>query len=211
MRQLVLELLSPFFNFSPIHHCRGQPARPHRSGHQVQHTLLPSDPILRGWIVQVFHVTMPSGTVRGTVTIQDRQATERLPPFHVKDHEARTLLLSTQTVNALVFGQKCVPEGVPYVLITADRWQRVRQNWSLCRAGKPWKLNKSSGQLDWAAWENRYMVHNVIRDVRSHVRRAGIPLTSPLTVNALHKAFGQNHADAGRRNTSSSGGGNWHM
>jgi len=41
------------------------------------------------------------------------------------------------------------------------------------------------------------MVNNVVRDMRRHVRKAGLKLTAPLTVHTLRKSFAQNHANAG--------------
>jgi len=134
---------------------------------------------------------------RCQVTIQDRPGTDDMPPFRVKDYEARTILLPKQALEALLVWQAQAPEGVPYVLLTAARWQRVREHWQLCREGKPWRLNRQSGELKWVEWDNRHMVNNVLRDVRGHVRSAGVVTQAPLTVHTLRKSFGQNHADAG--------------
>ncbi|MHC4234475.1 MAG: tyrosine-type recombinase/integrase, partial [Planctomycetota bacterium] len=82
-------------------------------------------------------------------------------------------------------------------LLTAERWQRVREHWQLCRAGKPWKQNGKTGELERGEWENRYMANNVIRDMRVHARRADLTLTAPLTTHTLRKSFAQNHANSG--------------
>ncbi len=134
---------------------------------------------------------------KGTVTIQDRPATSATPPFTVKDHETRTLLIPRQTAEALLAWQAEAPDGVPYVLLTAERWTRVRDRWQLCRLKKPWKRVGFTDEREWVEWENRHMVNNVIRDMRSLVRQAHLELTAPLTVHTLRKSFGQNHADAG--------------
>ena len=133
----------------------------------------------------------------GAVRIQDRPASAQLPPFHVKDHEARTLLLPKQAVEALVRWQADAPESVPFVLLTAERWMNVQKKWQLCRMERPWKKSAKIGQLEWVDWENRYMVNNVGRDVRSHLRRAGIATEAPMTIHTFRKSFGQNHANAG--------------
>lgn len=119
---------------------------------------------------------------RGSVTIRSRPGSKATPPFEVKDHEARALLLPKQTLEALLAWQAEAPEGVPYVLLTADRWRSVEEKWRRIRATE---------------WQNRFMVNNVVRDMRVHVRRAGLQLTVPLTVHTLRKSFGQNHANAG--------------
>ena len=132
-----------------------------------------------------------------TITIQDRPPTADIPPFSVKDREARTLLLPRQTVEALTEWQGEAPEGVACILLTAERAKQVEKRWRLCRMGEPWKRDSNTGDLKWAEWENCYMVNNVIRDMRRHVRWAKLELTVPLTVHTLRKSFGQNHANAG--------------
>ena len=134
---------------------------------------------------------------RGAITIQNRPATRQTPPFQVKDHEARTLLLPRQALEALAEWQADAPEGVPYVLISAERWLNVREKWQLCRAKRQWKRNAKANQLEWAEWENRHMVNNVRRTVRSHFLRAGIRTTATITIHTFRKSFGQNHANAG--------------
>jgi len=133
----------------------------------------------------------------GIITIRDRPGTSDMPPFQVKDHEARALLLPRLTIEALIAWQAVAPEHVPYILLTSERWRRVQFKWSLCRAGKPWKKNTKTGRLEWAPWQNRYMVNNLIRDMRVHCRKSGLRLTAPITVHTFRKSFAQNHAENG--------------
>ena len=86
---------------------------------------------------------------------------------------------------------------MPFILLTSERWQRVKRNWDLCRTGKPWKKNAKTGELEPGDWENRFMINNVLRSMRSHVAKAGIKLTAPVTLHTLRKSFAQNHADSG--------------
>lgn len=134
---------------------------------------------------------------RCTVVIRDRQAATDTPPFHVKDHETRTLLLPGPAVDALLAWHGKAPEKVPYILVTEERWRRLRERWHLCRDHKPWKLDQKTGSLVWIDWENRYMVNNVARTIRSHARRAGVKATAPLNIHTFRKSFAQNHANAG--------------
>ena len=76
---------------------------------------------------------------RASITIQNRPGSAKMPRFCVKDHETRTLLVPTPTVDALLAWQAEASEGVPYVLLTSERWARVQEKWRLCRAGKPWR------------------------------------------------------------------------
>jgi len=134
---------------------------------------------------------------KGKVRIESRAGTQEMPPFKVKDFEARTLLLPPQAIEALRAWQSQAPPAVPYVLLTLPRWKHTQSRWQLCRTRQPWITNKQTGRLEWGDWENRYMVNNVIRDIRCHARKAGLKPTVPLTVHTLRKSFAQNHADAG--------------
>ena len=131
------------------------------------------------------------------MNIHPRKATAELLPFHVKDKEARTILISKRTLDALATWQAKQPEGVPLVLLTGKRWETVRNRWRLCRAGEPWKLDRKTGSLVFAEWQNGDLANNVRRNLRNHAHRAGIELTHPLTTHTLRKSYGQNHADAG--------------
>jgi len=115
----------------------------------------------------------------------------------VKDHETRALLLPRQTLDAVLAWQAEAPEEVPFILLTAERWKRVKRHWDLCRAGKPWKENAKTGELEWGEWENRFMINNVLRSMRSHIKKAGVKVTAKLTLHTLRKSFAQNHANGG--------------
>jgi integrase len=131
------------------------------------------------------------------VRIHSRSPSKKIPPFSVKDHESRRLLLPAKAVVASTEWEEEVADNVPFVLLTPERWKRVRKKWELCRTGRPWIRDTKNGGLKTGEWENRFMVNNVIRDMRTHVRAAGLELTAPLTVHTLRKSFGQNHADNG--------------
>ena len=54
---------------------------------------------------------------RSTMTISDRRASVKTPPFQVKDYENRTQLLTKQVIEALLAWQAChgAPETQPVV------------------------------------------------------------------------------------------------
>ena len=105
-----------------------------------------------------------------------------MPPFSIKDHEERRIPLPPHTIDLLTQWQTEAPEGVPFVLLTADRYGRVKENWhEIRKAGLPWK--------------NRYVINNVLRNFKSHVKRAGIKPIGKFTVHTLRKCAGQNWAD----------------
>ena len=104
--------------------------------------------------------------------IQDRDGTADLPPFHVKDHEDRDILLPRHGLKLLRFWLKARPEGSPLILLTPERYNRVRRRWDEYLAtGKP--------------WGNDYMVNNVVRNVQVHATLADLKLEGSLTVHCF--------------------------
>jgi integrase len=119
---------------------------------------------------------------KGRLLISDREGTADVPPFHVKDHEARRIPLPAHTIDWLTALHAAGPEGTPYVLLDKERYEHIRSKWHLLqKEGKPWR--------------NRYMINNVLRDFRSHYKRAGIKPVGKLTIHTLRKSCGQNWAD----------------
>jgi integrase len=118
----------------------------------------------------------------GKLIIADREGTVSTPPFHVKDHEARSIPLPAHTIDFLTQLQSQATEGIPYILLEKERYERVKSKWQeLRKERKPWL--------------NRYMVNNVLRDFKSHCKRAGIKPVGKLTIHTLRKSAGQNWAD----------------
>jgi integrase len=116
------------------------------------------------------------------LVVANREGTADMPPFHIKDHEARRIPLPKHTIDLLTKWQSQAPESVPYILLTKERYERVKAKWhGLREKRKPWR--------------NRYMVNNVLRNFKSHYKRAGIKPVGSLTVHTLRKCAGQNWAD----------------
>ena len=119
---------------------------------------------------------------QGRIYIQNREGSDCMPPFLVKDHETRFVQLPKHTVDLLAKHQNEAPENVPYVLLTEERYERVVRKWRRYRkAGREWK--------------NRYMVNNVGRDFKVHAKRAEIQFTARFTVHTFRKTCAQNWAD----------------
>jgi len=118
----------------------------------------------------------------GRLVIANREGTADMLPFQIKDHETRRIPLPTHTIDLLTEWQTKAPECVPYILLTKERYERVKAKWQLLRKeGKPCR--------------NRYMVNNVLRDFKEHLKRAGIKPIAKLTIHTLRKSCGQNWAD----------------
>ena len=119
---------------------------------------------------------------RGRLHIENRDGSDRMPPFQIKDHEARFVQLPSHTINLLAQYQSVAPEGVPYVLLTKERYEHVLDKWCKYRkAGKE--------------WQSRNMVNNVLRDFRVHAKRAEIGFNGKFTVHTFRKSCAQNWAD----------------
>jgi integrase len=118
----------------------------------------------------------------GYVIVAERKATTTLPPFHVKDYEARRIPLPKHAIDLLTEWQTHAPEGVPYILLTENRFERIKTKWkNLQEQGSPWL--------------NDYMINNVLRNFKAQYKRAGIKPVGELTVHTLRKCAGQNWAD----------------
>ena len=119
---------------------------------------------------------------KGILLVTNREATTDIPPFYIKDHETRRIPLPAHTIDLLTQWQTEAPESVPFVLLTKERYERVKTKWQAIRTkGLPWK--------------NRYLVNNVLRNFKKYYKRAGIKPVGTLTVHTLRKCAGQNWAD----------------
>jgi integrase len=121
---------------------------------------------------------------RGVVKVENRAGTPTMPAFHVKDAEARIIPLPAHSIKILLEWQGQAPEGVPYILLTADRYAKIIKRW------------KKLGMVD-DRWENRMMINNVLRSFRVHARRAGIEFDGKFSLHTFRKSYGQNQANAG--------------
>ena len=118
----------------------------------------------------------------GRLIIANREGTNNTPPFNIKDHEARRIPLPKYMLDLLNEWFAEAPEGVPYILLTKERYELVKTKWQqLRKEGKPWR--------------NRYLTNNILRNFRTRCRRAGIKPVGKLTVHTLRKSCIQNWAD----------------
>ena len=119
---------------------------------------------------------------RGRMIIENREGSDIVPPFSVKDKDERFVQLPTETIDSLSQYQQEALEGVPYILLTKDRYERVLKRWHKYR-----KQGRS--------WRNRYMVNNVNRDFKSHAKRAGLRFNGSFSIHTFRKTCAQNWAD----------------
>lgn len=123
---------------------------------------------------------------KAEVVVRNREGTADIPPFDIKDHEKRTIPLPKHTVDLLGELQSQRFRS-PFVVVTGSRYEKVQTNWKECRRRhKP--------------WQNRYMLNNVLRHLKKHLRAAGIK-PGPgerLSVHDLRKAAILNWAKVNR-------------
>jgi hypothetical protein len=82
-----------------------------------------------------------------------------MTPFAIKDADPRKVPLLRHTLAILAEWQAVAPEGTPYILLTAARYERALARW------------RKLGRVD-AKWRSSLQVVNVLRDFRSHAKRA---------------------------------------
>lgn len=120
---------------------------------------------------------------KGEIHIVNRPASEKYPPFHIKDTEARTIPLPKFTVDMLSELQMEAAENVPFVVLDHRRSDHIQAKWKQCR---------ERGQ----DWLNRYWSNNTLTRFQRRTRRAGIDTKGlPLTLHDLRKSGIQNWAN----------------
>ena len=118
----------------------------------------------------------------GEVKIENRSGTATMPPFHVKDHEARMVPLPKHTLDILTELHAEAPEGVPYILLDEKRYHLVIAKWQ-------------KFQREGRSWENEDMANNTLREFKRHLKWAGIKPDATLSIHTLRKCCCQNWAN----------------
>ena len=148
---------------------------------------------------EVYNLTADKIDLPGReVHIENREATPDVPPFKIKcaersdDSKERSVPIPDAAVPDVTeaIARSFTSNG--FVLLTAERYGRVREAWQRCRRGEPWGPKNLI-----RPWQNEDMINNVLRGTKRALRRAGIELTAPFKLNTFRKSFAQNHADNG--------------
>ena len=103
------------------------------------------------------------------------------PPFRIKDHEQRSVPMPEYVARLAAGWMRNRVKGSPYLFITPERYGFVQAKWRKLR---------SRGEQ----WQNRFLLNNVVRDLKSHAKRAGIAPNGPITMHCLRKSYGRNGA-----------------
>ncbi len=135
---------------------------------------------------------------RRRVHIENRAATEKLPPFRIKadgqstQGKQRSTPIPEAAMDDLAKAAADAFKSGGLMCMTPERFATVKRNWRGCSAGIPW-----GGRRHHRPWLNSDMINNLLRDTKRYMKRAGVDLTAPLTLTTFRKSFGQNHADNG--------------
>lgn len=118
---------------------------------------------------------------RGRLLIRNREGTEEMPEFRIKDHEDREIPLPRHVVRLVVGWLRVRPSGSPLLLLTPERYRIVLARWRRCRAtGAP--------------WISTYLTNNLNRDIRTHAKLAGLKETERLHAHCFRKSCVTNWA-----------------
>ncbi|OHB60301.1 MAG: hypothetical protein A2Y12_04310 [Planctomycetes bacterium GWF2_42_9] len=116
------------------------------------------------------------------LTLVNRKGTPEAPPFLLKDYEQRSIPIPKHTLDLLVAWHDQAPVKVPFVFLSAARYEIVKRKWAECRkAGKPWR--------------NGYLANNLRREFLRDCKRSGLKATGKLCIHVLRKSCAQNLAD----------------
>ena len=132
------------------------------------------------------------------VHIENRAASDGLPPFTVKAHDRaaegkeRSVPIPAAAIPDIRAAVRLSFRAGSFIALSPERYLYIRSAWAKCRLGLAWGANKQH-----RPWQNRDMLNNPLRTLKSDVRRAGIETTTPVTLTTLRKSFAQNHADHG--------------
>lgn len=123
------------------------------------------------------------------VRIVNRDGTEKLPPFSIKDHEARTIPVPKFTIDMLTELMAEAEDGVPFILNDRRRTEQIKIKWQWCQEND-------------RPWENAFWSNNTLRDYKRRVRHAGIDTQGLVpTMHDIRKACITNWARALPMNT----------
>ena len=130
---------------------------------------------------------------RRRVLIENRPATDDVPPFSVKsetqtnEDKSRIVPIPMAAMGVLTEAMQEAFQAGGFIVLSPGRFKIVQAGWRLCRAGQPWKANQR-----WKPWQNRDMLLNLLRDAKAAWRRCGIELTAPFDLKTFRKSYAQN-------------------
>jgi integrase len=123
---------------------------------------------------------------KGQIHLKNRPATEDMPPFQLKDKEARSISIPNMVMDLLIQLKKERDPDNPFWLLTKERWLNVQRMWQKMR-------QEGNGRK----WENWMLIRNRIRDFHVYCKNAGIKTRERLHLHCLRKGWACNLAENG--------------
>ena len=123
---------------------------------------------------------------KGQINLFNRPGSKALPPFKLKDYEARSVRMPGWVSNILLQLYQEIDPGSPFLFLTRERWEKVKKEWG--------KMRKAGRSRD---WQNFMLQNNTLREFKRHCKNAGIKTNDRLMLHCLRKSWACNLADNG--------------
>ena len=124
--------------------------------------------------------------INSQIHIKNRKSKDGYPPYRIKNYQDRSIGCPSWAMDLLKQLKEQSKANNPYVFLTGDRLNYIKQKWAEWQKG---------GKED--KWKNTSMVNNTNRNFKRHCKKAGIVTSDGLYVHCLRKAYGTNLADLG--------------
>ncbi|MBI9016306.1 MAG: site-specific integrase [Phycisphaerae bacterium] len=124
--------------------------------------------------------------INSKINLSNRNSSKELPPFKLKNHQARTIHAPNWVMGPLKNLKEISSPNSPFVFLNPTRLGYVKAKWQEL---------KEQGRED--KWLNSMMILNTHRKFHLYCQKAGIITNDRLSVHCLRKSYGTNLADAG--------------
>jgi integrase len=118
------------------------------------------------------------------IRLYNRPATPDIPPFMLKDKEARTITMPKPVADLLKQLYQEHDPDCPFLFMTTERWKIVKPKWE--------KMRKEGNSKK---WQNHHLANDLIRDFKKRCKRAGIKTHERLMLHCLRKSWACNLAE----------------
>lgn len=118
------------------------------------------------------------------INLFNRPGSKDLPPFKLKDYEARTVKMPNWVASLLLELYEQIDHGCPFLFLTRKRFDLVKANWTKVR---------NAGLA--REWKNRQFQNNTLRNFLRYCSNAGIKTNDRLMLHCLRKSWACNLAE----------------
>jgi len=118
---------------------------------------------------------------KGIVHIVNREGSQNMPVYNIKDYEARSIKMPQFAIQALKELQEADGDSNPFVFLCNDQWNRALNRWHLF-------LTENRQEQ----WDSKELMGSALRDFKSYCKQAGIKTHKKLNLHSLRKGYGSN-------------------